>query len=358
MPVKYDKDGNVIEENVNTNPNTDNDDNLSDDDYFEKLLSENGDIDNTESFDGTGTNNKKDEGPTRAELEAENAKLKKAAAGQLTDTVKSRQERSAMKTELVELRSAVTQLFDKRDSLNDEEKKTPTPLEDPKKKIEFEADESAFVDLGEVKTAIKESKDSTQEQIDELKQLTKDQAVKSEYERTVSSILDTNRVEFDPAYQKLQEAVKSLNDKVIEAQTRTDTLGDPKTGELTVDAALDLLDGSVEEEAFKKDYPGLNPTQIARAFNSKRDLKDTLTQIATTLKPDNINKTADNADMDLIRRAQKKPGSLGRQDNQSGVGETLLDKISNLPSESIMDISDAEAERIEKMMRDEELRGE
>ena len=354
MPdVKYDKDGNIIkEENANEKANEEE---LSDDDYFEKLLSENGGVDGD---DGTGSN-KKEEGPTRAELEAENAKLKKAAAGQLTDTVKSRQERSAMKTELVELRGAVTQLFNKRDSLNGEEKKpTPKPLEDPKKKIEFEADESAFVDLGEVKTALQENKDNTQEQIDELKRLQADQAQKSDYERTVSGILDTNRAEFDPAYQKLQEAVKSLNDKVIEVQTRTDTPGDPKTGELTVDAALDLLDGSEEEEAFKKDYPGLNPTQIARAFNSKRDLKDTLTQIATTLKPDGTKPATDSADMDLIRRARSKPGSLSGQDNQSGAGETLLDKITNLPTESIMDISDAEADRIEKMMRDEELRGE
>jgi len=102
----------------------------------------------------------------------------------------------------------------------------------------------------------------------------------------------------------------------------------------------------------------LNPIQIARAFNSKRDLKDTLTQIATTLKTYNNGSVADNADMDLIRRAQQKPGSLGGQDNQSGAGEPLLDKISNLPSENIMDISDAEAERIEKLLLDEELRGE
>jgi len=353
MSEKLDKDGKVIKEE-NADKKVNDDDDLSDDDYFEKLLAENSGDDGN---DGTGTI-KKEEGPTRAELEKENEKLKKEAKGRLTDTVKSRQERTAMKTELIELRGAVTQLFSKRDSLNGEEKKTPKALEDTKKKIEFEADESAFVDLGEVKTAIKESKDSTQEQIDELKQLTQDQAVKSDYERTVSSILDTNRAEFDPAYQKLQEAVKSLNDKVIEAQNRTDTPGDPKTGELTVDAALDLLDGSVEEEAFRKDYPGLNPTQIARAFNSKRDLKDTLTQIATILKSDTKSKTADNADMDLIRRAQKKPGSLGGQDNQSGAGETLLDKISNLPTESIMDISDAEADRIEKLMLEEELRGE
>ena len=352
MPVeKYDKDGNLIDESADA---TVDNDNLSDDDYFEKLLNENG----GDNDDDNASKNKDDDKPTREELEKENEKLKKAAAGQLTDTVKSRQERTAMKTELVELRGAVTQLFSKRDSLNGEEKKTPKALEDPKKKIEFEADESAFVDLGEVKTAIKESNDSTQKQIDALKQTTDDQAQKSDYERTVSSILDTNRAEFDPAYQKLQTAVKSLNDKVIEAQTRTDTLGDPKTGELTVDAALDLLDGSVEEEAFKKDFPGLNPTQIARAFNSKRDLKETLTQIAITLKPDDTKKNTTTADMDLIRRAQEKPGSLGGQDNQSGAGETLLDKIANLPSESIMDISDAEADRIEKMMLDEELRGE
>ena len=350
--VKYDKDGNIIkEENTDL---TSNDDDLSDDDYFEKLLAENG----GDAGNGDFGNIKKEEGPTRAELETENAKLKKEAKGRLSDTVKSRQERTAMKTELIELRGAVTQLFDKRDSLNSEKKETPIPLEDPKKKIEFEADESAFVDLGEVKTAIKETKDSTQQQIDELKLLQEDQTRKSDYERTVSNILDSNRTEFDPAYQKLQEAIKSLNDKVIEAQTRTDTPGDPKTGELTVDAALDLLDGSVEEEAFIKDYPGLNPTQIARAFNSKRDLKDTLTHIATTLKPDNTKNAINSADMDLIRRAQTKPGSLNGQDNQSGAGDTLLDKISNLPTESIMDISDAEADRIEKMMRDEELRGE
>jgi len=78
--------------------------------------------------------------------------------------------------------------------------------------------------------------------------------------------------------------------------------------------------------------------------------------VAGTLIKDD--KKTDTLDDKLIDEAKKKPGSLANQENQSGRNDTLIDKISNLKTEDILNISDAEAERIEKLLLDEEIRGD
>ena len=153
--------------------------------------------------------------------------------------------------------------------------------------------------------------------------------------------------------------MKVLNDKVIDAQNRTGTMDGPEGG-IDIDAGLDLIDGSPEEKEFLKDFPGVNPINIARAFNSKRDLKFALDHISeTVLKTTDDNKgSIDKDDEELLKKAKTKPGSLTGQENQAGATDGLIEKISSLPAEDIMKLSDAEADKVMKLMLEDELRGE
>lgn len=351
---------------VDNNPLKDldkiDDDDLANDDYFEKLLNTPVDDDPEGAGDPKAdddpdpNNNKKDDEPTREELEKENAQLKKEAKGRLNDTVKSRQEKRQMKDDLLRLQGAVTSLFDKN---KEPDTKSPKPLEDPRKTVEFD-DDKAIVDLSEVKAFVQEEKQDTQKQLDEIKQAEMVRSAKDEYDRTVNEVIDTNRTSYEPAYVTLKNAVVALNDRLIEVQDRTNTLGDPKTGGVDVDMGLDLLDGTPEEKAFMKDFPGLNPIHIARAFNSKRDLRTALDNIAGTQKDPNAN--ADDPETGklndkLLDEARKKPNSLAGQENRSTT-DALLEKIGSLKSADLLDISDAEEEKILKLLEQEELRGE
>lgn len=349
------KDGDPINE-LNK---TISDDDLSDDDFFEKLIktevkppTDDDDDDPSQKKADDDPANKNDD-PTREELESKIALLEKEAKGRLTDTVKSRQERSQMKTELTTLKSAVSELLDKKKG---KEEKTPEPLEDPKRKIEFTDDEKAFVDLSPVKQALDAQEEKTQKQIDEIKVAEANRVLQERYDSEVNKVLDVDRVKYDPAYKQLQVVIEALNNRVIEAQNRTNNLGDKK-GSIDIDVALDLLDGSPEEAAFVKDFPGLNPIHIARAFHSKRDLKEALDSIIVTLEKGD-GKADDDLDQKLIDAAKEKPGSLANQENQSGRNDSLIDKITNLKTEDILNISDAEAARIEKLLLDEEVRGD
>ncbi len=338
------------------------DDKLTEDDLFEKLLNTKVDIpsdDDPPKKEDVNDLNKEDNGPTREELEEKIATLEKEAKGRLNDTVKSRQEKAIFKTELGQLKSAVSSLLDKKQDLT---KESP-PLEDAKRKVEFAEDESAFVDLEPVKSAISLESEKTQKQINELKQTEAMRVAKEHYDKTVNDIISIDKDRYDPAYSELQKIMTSLNNRVIEAQNRTGTMDD-EDGGIDPNVGLDLLDGSPEEEAFLKDYPGVNPTNIVRAFDSKRDLKFALDHIsATVLKPaDNddtgVKNILDEKDADLIKKAAAKPGTLSKQENQGLASDTLLDRIGKLDTEDIMNISDAEADKIMKLMLDDELRGD
>ena len=170
---------------------------------------------------------------------------------------------------------------------------------------------------------------------------------------TIMGMIGTSQV-FTPAYGDLQKAFKDLNDAVILMQERLEIWDE--NGAIEQDRALDLLDGSEELAAWSKTHPGIDPTKIARAFNSKVDLRSSLRDIAEVK---GYNKKDIEPELDeKIKKAKDKPGSLGDSSDQAGGQPDLLSRIANLDSESLLEISDAEAAKIEAMLKQQELKGE
>ena len=330
------------------------------DDYFEKVLETELTLptDDDPADDGEKekpADKEEDKEPTIEEqLKAANDKvatLEKEAKGRLNDTVKSRQEKSIMKAELTDLKSAVSSLLEKRD---DALKPDEDPAEETTKKgVEFDDEDKAFVDLEGVHKKIADEGAKTQEQIDELKNEKIKEQQTAAFNREKDEIIGENTAAFEPAFPVLQEAFKDLNTAVVELQNRLE-IADNEDGTVTQDHAIELLDGSPELKVFSEKYPGIDPIKIARAFNTKLDFRNSLRDIADVNK---FGASGDKEISDKIKAAKDKPGSLANASDQAGGTADLLTRIHDLPTEEIMEFTEAEIKKIELML-EKEARGE
>jgi hypothetical protein len=343
------------------------DDGGSDDDYFDTVLKQELDLPTDDDDDDKGKSKeadvKEDDNDPAAELKVAQdriAELEKEAKGRLSDTVKSRQEKSQMKAELNELKSAVSSLLEKRDGAGQAEEDKPL-LEETKTSVEFDEDDKAYVDLKEVKDKIEEDTKQTRAELDELKAERDEVKRKDAFKRTVDEIVGEDSDSFDPAFPILQEAFTDLNNAVIDLQNRLEVADD--NGTIDQDRALDLLHGSPELEGFTKKHPGIDPIKVARAFNTKVDLRRSLRDIADVNKFGEADNDADPKGLEAnlnekIKAAKDKPGSLAGSSDQAGGTADLLARISQVSSEDIMDMGDADIAKIEAMLRREAEQGE
>ena len=347
------------------------------DDFFDKLLKEEIDPLADDSDDTDESKNKveddkgdkadeqdKPKDDTVESLRAQIAEMERERKGQLDSVVKSRQERSRFKSELNELKDAVSSLLAARQkddnalNLDEEKDKGKVPLTDPRASVKFEENgDSAYVDLSEVKEAIEKSGKATRDELAALKAEREAEAAKQAFIDNVGSVINQNKEVYSVAYQELGKHYEDLNNKIIELQERTGTKGG-EDGTISQDEALDLFSGSPEEEAFLKEHPGIDPTRVARAFNSKLDLKIGLTHLADALKI-GVKADEDKGGLDdKLLKAKEKPGGLASHGNRKAEDSgDLIQRISTLSNEDVESLSDAEVAKIEQMLLREELRG-
>ena len=121
-------------------------------------------------------------------------------------------------------------------------------------------------------------------------------------------------------YGKLKEAYADLNEMVRAAQYRTGIMDDD--GRVSVDEALDLLEGSKELTAYREKYPNVDHTVIARLNSSDVDFENALNEISNY---NNVNLN-DNSSSDILSKLES---------DQS----------------KILDLSDSEIEKVEFLLR-------
>ena len=336
------------------------------DDFFEKVLNEDiqipmDDDDNDDA--GTGDSDKqavkeesqKDQQEESVDaLKARIAELEKEAKGRLGDVVKSRQDKAQLRSELDELKGVVSTLLDRRkNALENEEEKKVEPLSNSKKAIEFGDGDDAFVDLSEVKEAIAAATAKTQADVDAIKREKEMEAAKMAYIENVKLVVSENEELLAPAYDNLGGLYKELNEAVIAIQERTGESGED--GTISQDRALELIESEPEGQKFREAHPGIDPTRIARAYNSKVDLKAGLHHIAGILNKAKASSDTPNLD-EKIQKAKNKPGSLAGQENRASDASNLIERIASLSVRDLEGLSDAEAAKIEAMLLKEELK--
>lgn len=335
-------------------------------DFFEKILNEEIDIETGEVKETDSKTEKTvDDVPSKAEeesvesLKAKIAELEKERKGQLNSVVKSRQERALFKSELSELKSAVASLLEQRDKTQGKDPLTEeeqNPLANTRTKVEFdEKGDEAFVDLAGVKKVIDTENAKTRADIEALKQEKAAEQARINFQRNVESVVNENKDVYVEAYGHLSKIYKDLNDKIIELQTRTGEMGED--GTLPQDVALEIFSGSPEEEEFLKEHPGVDPTRIARAMNSKVDLRYGLKHVAEIQKI-GVKSDPEKIIDDKIKAAKDKPGGLAGQGNRNSeeTGD-LIARLSTLSHTDFENMSDAEIAKIEQMLYREEMKG-
>lgn len=339
-------------------------------DVFEKLLNEEVEIptDDDEEDAGSDTSDKEgrdSESPKKEDVEeaesvealkARIAELEKENKGRLDSVIKSRQDKAQLRSELDQLKGAVSTLLEQRKAVDgnnatkDEEEKK-VPFAETRRAIEFGDGDDAFVDLSEVKEAIEANKAETKAELEALKEKERLELAQRAYVENVRSVVETNEEVLAPAYDQLGPLYKELNDYIIKIQEREEIAGDD--GTIPQDQALELFDGSPEQEEWEKNHPGLDPTRIARAYNSKYDLKVGLNHIAKLVNNERA-EASGMSDDDRIAKAKQKPGSLAGQENRGSAADNLIEKVAALSVSDMESMSDAEVAKIEQLLLKEE----
>jgi hypothetical protein len=162
---------------------------------------------------------------------------------------------------------------------------------------------------------------------------------------------DSNRViqaivgedeRYGSAYNKYQNARKWVEDKVVEFQEENNIQGFMSSGQ-----ALDHVFGEDLEDEFKKTFPAMDLERVVTAEDSQRHFRNTLAHIAGASE----SQSADDVEAgNRFKKVLAKPSNLGGAANQKGADLTVVERLSNLTSEDIIGLNDADVARIERAL--------
>jgi hypothetical protein len=270
------------------------------------------------------------------------AELEKKSKGFYDSMKDERRKRQDLQNELERIKGTVGAILEMRRQPGQGDPLTPPPKFQgiPVKETE---DGDLFVPADQLQTLVSpyEAKIAALEQ--RLQQSNTQRNVENETERVLQSIVGEDE-RFGPAYQKYQAARKWVNDRVIDYQKENGMRGPMSSGQ-----ALDTVfaEESTEQE-FQQRFPGLNVEDVVQAEDSKRQFKRMLTNTVKTLAP----KTPP-AD-ERFRRVLNKPAGLGNTTNAKGAKLAISEKVAELSSNDIMNLSDSQVKQLERMLSDEE----
>ena len=111
-----------------------------------------------------------------------------------------------------------------------------------------------------------------------------------------------------------------------------------------------VFDTQLRKE-FANEFDGLDLVDIVTAEDSQDHFRRMLNNVATVMTPeDNTETTGPKDKMDSrFQKVLNKPSSLGNQANAKAGQLTILEKVGNLNTTDIMDLSDSQIEALMKL---------
>jgi hypothetical protein len=271
------------------------------------------------------------------------ADLERKSKGFYDNMKEERRKRQDIQSELDRVKGTVAAILEMR--------KQPLPAELSKPSSKFDGfpvreteDGDLYVPTEHFKSLIDpyESKISALEQ--RLAQANAQQNVESETQKVLLSIVGEDE-SYGPAYQKYQAARKWANDQVIAFQKEHGVRAPLASGQ-----ALDAVFSDVNiEQDFEKKFPGLNIEDVVQAEDSQRLFRKTLKNISTVMR-----KSTEHAPDERFKRVLNKPAGLGSSTNAKGSKLSISDKMGDLSSSDIMNLSDDQVKALEKALLAEE----
>lgn len=321
----------------------------TDDDTDENVAAES---DTDEESPAAGTEEPADDQGTTdiTTLQAQLEAIQREKDGLLKGIQEERKKRQEFKGRLDQLTSTVNAILEQRTKgaadLTGEQKKQIKGIT-----VEFDEDGNAYLPsekLAAILTPYQRKIMELEERSTATAQQTQQQA---EANRVLQQILSED-ASYPTAFNSYQKAREWANQKVIEFQMENELRG-PMTGE----QALDYVFNPELETEFNTLFPGADLEAVVG--NSKRAFRKALKSLAPATQTDEtpIVQTKKPAANSQFKKVLNKPSGLGATKNAKGGDLGVTDRLAELGSQDIMNLSDKEIRALEQALLAEEKTG-
>jgi hypothetical protein len=306
----------------------------------------------------------KQEPPTVESLQAKLDELEKANKGLQNDIYEARDERRGKIGELTGRLNQVTELIAKaregKQGTAEEEDQT-VDVAGQKIPIKFDDDSNPYVDPKDLEHLTKSEVKEVENKVDKIEQT---QAVRDRNDaqtQAIQTVLSSDEA-YPNAFRSLDEAFKFLDTELEQIVREKDI--DVKT--LTPDGAMDLLEASESTmKAFRQKYPNADIETVIEGRMltpngqiNTRKLRKALNALKAPGGDETTATTAEtNKDkLKTLKAITSKPSNLSGMRNQRGTAGMSLDDMANITQEDFENMSDTDVAKLERLLRDEELR--
>lgn len=339
--------GDILEELLNSEEEDDDAsaDDTGDDDSTEEK-------DEPEVDDNSESDEEEDKPNEQYEsLQSKLEEIERQRKGLYKELKGEREKRQELNGRLDQLTNTIQQIIDKRSQNasdnNEAESTTVAGIQ-----VEFTEDGEAFIP----KDALASITKPYEEKITALEQSMKSANQSQQQKQAADQLIDrlvSEDERYPDAYRAYSKARTWVNDKVIGWMEDNNL-----SGEMTSGQALDyVIDDDVEQE-FTKRFPGMDIEHVVTAEDSQRLFRRMLNSIATASDDDTTETTKkDTRDDSKVKKLMKKPSGLGSSSNAKAGDLSVADKIADLSTDDILNLSDKQVKELEKALLEEEQAG-
>jgi hypothetical protein len=269
--------------------------------------------------------------------------LEKERKGLLDATKAERKKRQDSTARLNHLEGAVSGILSQRqqqgiESLSENESAAATSKGLP---VVYDDDGNAWVDPTAVTNLVSPYEQEINNLKDQLQLNTEKASAVDTAEKVRQSIIGEDE-RYGTAAGKYRAARKWVEDAVVNF-ARNNNVNRP----ITSGEALDYVLDTETRNEFTESFGNLDIVDIVTAEDSQDHFRRMLDSVATAMNPAGDLNLEPKDKMDSrFQQVMKKPSALGNQANAKAGQANLLEKVGNMSTQDIMDLSDAQMEAL------------
>ena len=282
------------------------------------------------------------------DLKEQIAALEKEKKGLLAATKDERKKRQDITAKLNQLEGAVGSILSQRqrdeqvlENATGDTKKTGIP-------VDYDDDGNAWVDPDALAPILTPYQQKIAELEQKLQLTNSAQSAAMEAEKVKQRIIGEDE-RFEPAANRYRAARKWVEDAVLDF-AKTNNIDRP----ITSGEALDYVFDKNMRSEFEEQFKDVDLVDVVVAEDSKELFRRTLDHIAASMNP-SADLTSPKSKMDSrFQKVLNKPSALGNQANAKAGQLSIMDKIENLKSTDIVELSDEQVATLERALGREE----
>jgi hypothetical protein len=276
--------------------------------------------------------------------------LEKEKQGLLAATKEERRKRQAASERMASLEGAVTGILSQRqqqgmESLSEAESADARRQGIP---VKYDDDGNAWVDPNSMAEILSPYEQQIRDLEAKLQQTNSTASALDEAERIRQSIIGEDE-RYGAAAGKYRAARRWVEDAVIDFVKANNVNRSLQSGE----ALKYVFDAQLRKE-FSDQFDGLDIVDIVIAEDSEDLFRRALVSISSTMTPADTQTPKEEGMDSRFRKVLNKPSALGNNANAKAGSASVLEKVGNMGTADIMELSDAQIEALLKLSAREE----